>query len=174
MLSFDLQKLLSGRICFCCYLEVWAYVLPCVWNQVSSCCLFSVVVNFIMVYISFWLNEFEGVKCKLLETFCSPDMHSSLDQCLVAVHEYRIPPKALFGLHSYCPIHFDSSHAVLVDTSVHISLLRTDFHRPQLKAPRFVRFQFLKLRRQWYLITVSCIFVVYSVLLLFFSYTMQF
>ncbi|KDP30675.1 hypothetical protein JCGZ_15550 [Jatropha curcas] len=49
-----------------------------------------------------------------------------IDASTVAVHEFRIPPKALLGLHSYCPVHFDAFHAVLVDVSVHISLLKTD------------------------------------------------
>ncbi|KAJ6433662.1 hypothetical protein OIU84_017373 [Salix udensis] len=43
----------------------------------------------------------------------------------VSVHEFRIPPKALLGLHSYCPVHFDAFHYVLVDVSVHISLMTT-------------------------------------------------
>ncbi|KAJ8754861.1 hypothetical protein K2173_015373 [Erythroxylum novogranatense] len=41
-----------------------------------------------------------------------------------AVHEFRIPPKALLGLHSYCPIHFDAFYAVLLDASVHIIMLK--------------------------------------------------
>uniref|UniRef100_A0A6N2MB87 DUF676 domain-containing protein n=1 Tax=Salix viminalis TaxID=40686 RepID=A0A6N2MB87_SALVM len=43
----------------------------------------------------------------------------------VSAHEFRIPPKALLGLHSYCPVHFDAFHYVLVDVSVHISLMTT-------------------------------------------------
>ncbi|KAK3021189.1 hypothetical protein RJ639_046603 [Escallonia herrerae] len=49
---------------------------------------------------------------------------ASLDVCHAAVHEFRIPPKALLGLHTYCPVHFDAFHSVLVDISVHISLLK--------------------------------------------------
>ncbi|RDX82911.1 hypothetical protein CR513_36240, partial [Mucuna pruriens] len=64
-----------------------------------------------------------------------PELQSSLDPCASSVHEYRIPPKALLGLHSYCPVHFDSFHAVLVDTSVHISLQKPGYHTPQLKVP---------------------------------------
>ncbi|XP_065851598.1 uncharacterized protein [Euphorbia lathyris] len=45
-----------------------------------------------------------------------------LNAISVAVHEFRIPPKALLGLHAYCPIHFDVFHAVLVEASVHVSL----------------------------------------------------
>ncbi|XP_039688079.1 protein FAM135A [Medicago truncatula] len=47
-----------------------------------------------------------------------------LDASPAAIHEFRIPPKALLGLHSYCPVHFDALHAVLVDVSVHVSLRR--------------------------------------------------
>lgn len=66
-------------------------------------------------------------------------MLASLDMCPASVHEYRIPPKALLGLHSYCPVHFDSLHAVLVDTSVHVSLLKSGYRTSRLKVPRFVR-----------------------------------
>ncbi|KAL8153771.1 hypothetical protein V2J09_011531 [Rumex salicifolius] len=48
-----------------------------------------------------------------------------LDTSVAAYHEFRIPPKALSGLHSYCPVCFDSFHAVLVDISVHITLLKS-------------------------------------------------
>lgn len=41
-----------------------------------------------------------------------------------SVHEVRVPPKALLGLHSYCPLHFDALHMVLVDLSVHIVLYK--------------------------------------------------
>ncbi|KAG5147894.1 hypothetical protein JHK82_014775 [Glycine max] len=43
------------------------------------------------------------------------DMQASPDDSPAAIHEFRIPPKALIGLHSYCPVHFDALHAVLVD-----------------------------------------------------------
>ncbi|XP_010544041.1 PREDICTED: protein FAM135B isoform X2 [Tarenaya hassleriana] len=52
-----------------------------------------------------------------------------LDTSSVAVHEFRIPPKALMGLHSYCPVHFDTLHAVLIDVSVHISVLKSAAYR---------------------------------------------
>ncbi|KAL1194369.1 hypothetical protein V5N11_017837 [Cardamine amara subsp. amara] len=52
-----------------------------------------------------------------------------LDASPVSVHEFRIPPKALTGLHSYCPVHFDTLHAVLVDVSVHISVLKSAAYR---------------------------------------------
>ncbi|KAJ1391954.1 hypothetical protein SESBI_36213 [Sesbania bispinosa] len=52
------------------------------------------------------------------------DVQASLDASPAAIHEFRIPPKALLGLHSYCPVYFDVLHAVLVDISVHVSLLK--------------------------------------------------
>uniref|UniRef100_A0A2P2MUS2 Protein FAM135B isoform X3 n=1 Tax=Rhizophora mucronata TaxID=61149 RepID=A0A2P2MUS2_RHIMU len=51
-----------------------------------------------------------------------------LDSSSVAIHEFRIPPKALLGLHSYCPLYFDAFHSVLVDMTVHISLLKASSH----------------------------------------------
>ncbi|GAB2292886.1 hypothetical protein Dimus_027113 [Dionaea muscipula] len=50
-----------------------------------------------------------------------------------SIHEFRIPPKALLGLHSYCPVHFDAFHAVLVDLSVHISLLKSSVRNARQK-----------------------------------------
>ncbi|XP_050260141.1 uncharacterized protein LOC126705293 isoform X4 [Quercus robur] len=64
-----------------------------------------------------------------------PELQASLEPCSVAVHEFCIPPNALLGMHSYCPVHFDASHAVLVDISVHVSLLRTGSYIPPLKVP---------------------------------------
>ncbi|KAG9444289.1 hypothetical protein H6P81_015629 [Aristolochia fimbriata] len=66
--------------------------------------------------------KFELLYAPLLEN--GPSLQASLDTFPTAVHEFRIPPKALSGLHSYCPLHFDSFHAVLVDLSVHIVLLK--------------------------------------------------
>ncbi|XP_047967998.1 protein FAM135B-like isoform X1 [Salvia hispanica] len=60
-------------------------------------------------------------------------LEDSLDNT-AAVHEFRIPPKALFGLHVYCPVHFDAFHAVLVDVTVHVSLLKMD-RTSSLKVP---------------------------------------
>ncbi|KAL5787558.1 hypothetical protein ACOSP7_004507 [Xanthoceras sorbifolium] len=62
------------------------------------------------------------------------ELQSSADTCPAAVHEFRIPPKALLGLHSYCPVHFDAFHTVLVDISVHISLLKASASVAPLKA----------------------------------------
>ncbi|KAG5048618.1 hypothetical protein JHK85_009721 [Glycine max] len=50
---------------------------------------------------------------------------ASLDDSSAAIHEFRIPPKALIGLHSYCPVHFDALHAVLVDGFGGVAFLDT-------------------------------------------------
>ncbi|KAM0972091.1 hypothetical protein ACFX13_020202 [Malus domestica] len=63
------------------------------------------------------------------------DLQASLDASPAAVHEFRIPSKALLGLHSYCPVHFDAFHAVLVDVSVHISLLKAVSYTHPSKVP---------------------------------------
>ncbi|XP_044479099.1 protein FAM135B-like isoform X2 [Mangifera indica] len=62
------------------------------------------------------------------------ELLSSLGACPAAVHEFRIPPKALLGLHSYCPVHFDALHTVLVDVTVHISLLKASSSTASLKS----------------------------------------
>ncbi|KAG5034419.1 hypothetical protein JHK87_009329 [Glycine soja] len=67
----------------------------------------------------------------------SVNMQASLDDSSAAIHEFRIPPKALIGLHSYCPVHFDALHAVLVDVSVHVTLLKAVSYSSALKLPRF-------------------------------------
>ncbi|KAI4339787.1 hypothetical protein MLD38_024690 [Melastoma candidum] len=89
----------------------------------------------IMVSFNLSLGKFEGpptsaviLKFDLMFVPLSvnrSELQASLDSGSAAIHEFRIPPKALIGLHSYCPVHFDVFHAVLVDTSVHISLLKT-------------------------------------------------
>ncbi|KAG6627785.1 protein FAM135B-like isoform X1 [Carya illinoinensis] len=60
---------------------------------------------------------------------------ASLDASPAAVHEFRIPPKALLGLHSYCPVHFDAFHAVLVDVTIHTSLLKAGSSVSPMKVP---------------------------------------
>ena len=72
--------------------------------------------------------------------FCRSEILASLDTSPSAVHEFRIPPKALLGLHSYCPVHFDAFHAVLVDVSIHTSLLKVGSSMSPLKVPRFVAY----------------------------------
>lgn len=64
------------------------------------------------------------------------NIEDSLDNT-AAVHEFRLPPKALLGLHAYCPVHFDAFHAALVDVTVHVSLLKMDC-ASLTKVPRFV------------------------------------
>ncbi|KAK7412094.1 hypothetical protein VNO78_03541 [Psophocarpus tetragonolobus] len=101
---------------------------------------------FLSIMISFYLSYggYEGKSSAVILKFelfhtptpeMGPELQSSLNACAASVHEYRIPPKALLGLHSYCPVHFDAFHSVLVDTSVHISLLKPGYHTPQLKVP---------------------------------------
>ncbi|EEF43562.1 conserved hypothetical protein [Ricinus communis] len=63
------------------------------------------------------------------------ELQGSLSACPAAVHEFRLPPKALLGLHSYCPVHFDAFHSVLVDTSVHIITVKASW--TPLKVPWF-------------------------------------
>lgn len=50
----------------------------------------------------------------------------SIEFSLCANHDFRIPPKALLGLHAYCPVHFDTWHMVLVDVTVHSVLLKAN------------------------------------------------
>ncbi|KAA3476572.1 protein FAM135B-like protein isoform X1 [Gossypium australe] len=66
------------------------------------------------------------------------DFQASPDYFPAAIHEFQIPPKALLGLHSYCPVYFDAFHAVLVDVSVHTTLLKAGSHKVHTKVPRFV------------------------------------
>ncbi|KAA3476577.1 protein FAM135B-like protein [Gossypium australe] len=42
------------------------------------------------------------------------------------------------GLHSYCPVYFDAFHDVLVDVSVHTTLLKVGSRKVHTKVPRFV------------------------------------
>ncbi|XP_057780726.1 uncharacterized protein LOC130999232 isoform X2 [Salvia miltiorrhiza] len=81
----------------------------------------AVIVKFELLYAPVLENRFNVDAC--------------LDTSPAAVHEFRLPPKALLGLHAYCPVHFDAFHAVLVDTSVHASLLKSEVHASSLKVP---------------------------------------
>ncbi|TYI75795.1 hypothetical protein E1A91_D06G031700v1, partial [Gossypium mustelinum] len=63
------------------------------------------------------------------------DFQASPDYCPAAIHEFPIPPKALLGLHSYCPVYFDAFHAVLVDVSVHTTLLKAGSRKVHTKVP---------------------------------------
>ncbi|CAJ1935963.1 unnamed protein product [Sphenostylis stenocarpa] len=99
---------------------------------------------FLAIMISFYLSfgEYEGQPSSVILKFelmhapiigTGPELQGSLDAYAASVHEYKIPPKALRGLHSYCPVHFDAFHAVLVDTSIHISLLKASYHTSRQK-----------------------------------------
>ncbi|KAL5844605.1 hypothetical protein ACOSQ4_010563 [Xanthoceras sorbifolium] len=77
--------------------------------------------------------KFELMYAPIMEI--GSELQAALDDGLAAVHEFRIPPKALLGLHSYCPVHFDMFHAVLVDVSIHASLLAASSQTPALKVP---------------------------------------
>ncbi|KAF7842672.1 protein FAM135B-like isoform X1 [Senna tora] len=101
---------------------------------------------FLSIMISFYLSlgGYEGkssaviLKFELLQAPMSDigaEIEASMDTYPAAVHEYRIPPKALLGLHSYCPVYFDALHAVLLDTSVHVSLLKAGYRTSRLKVP---------------------------------------
>lgn len=91
--------------------------------------LLSVMISFNLAVHKFEVQSTSSVILKF-ELLYSPilehgsELQASLDASPAAVHEFRVPPKALLGLHSYCPIHFDAFHAVLVDLSVHIVLLK--------------------------------------------------
>ncbi|KAE8715610.1 Serine esterase family protein, putative isoform 2 [Hibiscus syriacus] len=65
----------------------------------------------------------------------SSEFQASPYSCPAAVHEFRIPSKALLGLHSYCPVYFDAFHAVLVDVSVHITLLEAGSIQDSMNVP---------------------------------------
>ncbi|KAJ6817173.1 putative polygalacturonase [Iris pallida] len=77
--------------------------------------------------------KFELMYAPILES--GADTHALFDAFPAAIHEFRIPPKALLGLHSYCPVHFDAFHAVLVDLSIHAVLLKAGLHTPPQKVP---------------------------------------
>ncbi|KAL3513284.1 hypothetical protein ACH5RR_026001 [Cinchona calisaya] len=77
--------------------------------------------------------KFELMYTPVLEN--SSNLQASLDASPAAIHEFRLPPKSLLGLHSYCPVHFDAFHSVLVDTSVHISLVKGGLLPSSLKVP---------------------------------------
>ncbi|CAI8599941.1 unnamed protein product [Vicia faba] len=86
--------------------------------------------------------KFELIYAATLED--GADVQASPDALPAAIHEFRIPPKALLGLHSYCPVHFDALHAVLVDVSVHVSLLKAASNTAASKGIRGVASQDVK------------------------------
>lgn len=133
----------------CCYFKVWAYVCSHSWGWVShkSSVHWHIVwfrlICFLFLLISTKWNWY--VDCCLEYIIYSADLQASPDVSSAAIHEFRIPPKALVGLHSYCPVYFDTLHAVLIDVSVHVSLLKAASHSSTSRLPRFVKcsyFQF--------------------------------
>lgn len=91
------------------------------------------VANYEGMSTSAIILKFELMYAPVLEN--GPNVQASLDACPAAVHEFRLPSKALLGLHSYCPVHFDAFHSVLVDLSVHITLLKGGLYRSSLQVP---------------------------------------
>ncbi|KAL7153367.1 hypothetical protein ABFS83_04G163900 [Erythranthe nasuta] len=97
-----------------------------------------------MVSFNLSLNKFENpstsaviLKFELLYAPVLENRYSvqaCLDTCPSAIHEFRLSPKALLGLHAYCPVHFDAFHAVVVDTSVHVSMLKSGVRISSAKA----------------------------------------
>ncbi|CAO2838493.1 unnamed protein product [Amaranthus hypochondriacus] len=77
--------------------------------------------------------KFELLYSSLLEK--GSELHASLNTSAAAIHEFRVPPKALLGLHSYCPVLFDAFHSVLLDVTIHVSLLKTVAQSLQKKVP---------------------------------------
>ncbi|KAG2614993.1 hypothetical protein PVAP13_3NG025700 [Panicum virgatum] len=77
--------------------------------------------------------KFELIYAPTLET--GSEIQSSSVASSAAVHEFRIPRRALLGLHSYCPVHFDAFHSVLVDLTLHIVYLKAGATKPSLKVP---------------------------------------
>ncbi|KAJ1274456.1 hypothetical protein BS78_05G062900 [Paspalum vaginatum] len=61
------------------------------------------------------------------------EVQDSSDADLIPVHEFRIPHRALLGLHSYCPVHFDALHSALVDLTIHIVYLKASLTKSPLK-----------------------------------------
>lgn len=95
--------------------------------------------EFMLLSVAFFeeLIKLNSIESRLNVQKCRSDLQASLSACSAAVHEFRIPSKALLGLHSYLPIHFDAFHSVLVEASVHLSLLKGDSYAAPAKLPRF-------------------------------------
>lgn len=97
-----------------------------------------------MVAFNMSLSAFEGLPTSAIilkfELLYTPSLEASscvqaaLDGSPAAVHEFRLSSRSLLGLHSYCPVHFDFFHSVLVDVTVHISLVKGGY-TSQSKVP---------------------------------------
>ncbi|CAM0874593.1 unnamed protein product [Alopecurus aequalis] len=79
----------------------------------------SVILKFELLYVPTLGNRFET--------------EDSSDKYVTPVHEFRIPRRALLGLHTYCPVHFDAFHPVLVDLTIHIVYLKAGVTKSSLK-----------------------------------------
>lgn len=134
----------------CCYFKIWAYIRSRDWARVShksgiSIGLMCHIDTCVFLFLLISTSSNWHVDCWWEYVIYSVELDLSLDASSAAIHEFRIPPKALVGLHSYCPVHFDALHAVLVDVSVHASILKVATHSFPSKLPRFVNvliFQF--------------------------------
>ncbi|WVZ54319.1 hypothetical protein U9M48_005135 [Paspalum notatum var. saurae] len=80
----------------------------------------SVILRFELIYVPALGNGWAEVQ-------------DSNDADLIPVHEFRIPHRALLGLHSYCPVHFDALHSALVDLTIHIVYLKAGLTKSPLK-----------------------------------------
>ncbi|ONM34049.1 Putative serine esterase family protein [Zea mays] len=79
------------------------------------------------------MMKFELIYAPTLDN--GSELHASSATSSAAVHEFRIPHRALLGLHSYCPVHFDAFHSVLVDLTLHIVYLKAGAAKSSLKVP---------------------------------------
>ncbi|GJN13711.1 hypothetical protein PR202_gb00447 [Eleusine coracana subsp. coracana] len=77
--------------------------------------------------------KFELIYAPTLDS--GSELQSSSATSSAAVHEFRIPRRALLGLHTYCPVHFDAFHSVLVDLTLHIVYLKAGATKASLKIP---------------------------------------
>uniref|UniRef100_A0A0E0F9T9 DUF676 domain-containing protein n=1 Tax=Oryza meridionalis TaxID=40149 RepID=A0A0E0F9T9_9ORYZ len=77
--------------------------------------------------------KFELIYAPTLEN--GSDIQASSATSSAAVHEFRVPRRALLGSHSYCPVHFDAFHSVLVDLTTHIVYLKAGATKSSLKIP---------------------------------------
>lgn len=77
--------------------------------------------------------KFELIYAPTLEN--GSDIQASSATSSAAVHEFRVPRRALLGSHSYCPVHFDAFHSVLVDLTLHIVYLKAGATKSSLKIP---------------------------------------
>lgn len=100
----------------------------------------SLFQDFVYIYVHLYLKiSFSNADYAFAFLSCRTDIQASSVTSSAAVHEFRIPRRALLGLHSYCPVHFDAFHSVLVDLTLHIVYLKAGATKPSLKVHRFVK-----------------------------------